>query len=268
MIKNIICLIFIFVLLTVWFRYFEWRSIFFPTKDFPESPGTFGFVYEDIFLKTKDGLKINAWFIPTKESSPTKYAILFSHGNGGNISHRTGKILILNRLGLDVFIFDYRGYGKSESRPSEIGIYLDAQAAYNYLIKEKGISPDNIIAYGESLGGAVAVDLASKVKLKALILEGIFTHVKDMAREIFPFLPSFFIHSKFDSLVKIKDVTIPKLFIHSLTDEIVPIHLSRKLFEAAPEPKSFTTLEGGHNTAYVDSSAKFKESIVSFINEL
>ena len=268
MIKNIISLVFIFILLAFWFRNFELRSIFFPTKDFSEVPDSFGFEHEDIFLKTRDGLKINAWFVPAKESYATKHTILFSHGNGGNISHRISKIAILNQLGLNVFIYDYRGYGKSEGRPSEAGIYLDAQAAYNYLTKEKGVSADKIIGYGESLGCAVTVDLASRVKLKALILEGAFSRAKDMAGEIFPLFPSFLFHSKFDSLTKIRAITIPKLFIHSSNDEIVPIQLCRKLYDAAPAPKFFTTLEGGHNTSFLDCESKFREGITSFIDKI
>ncbi|MBL7131383.1 MAG: alpha/beta hydrolase [Candidatus Omnitrophica bacterium] len=264
MLKNIIFVICFFVLMAIWFRYFEWRSIFFPAKDLSYTPDTFDLEYEDIFLTTKDGLKIYAWFISA--NSNMRYTLLFSHGNGGNISHRISKIVMLNKLGLNIFIYDYRGYGKSEGRPSEAGIYLDAQAAYNYLTKEKGISPDNIIAYGESLGSTVSIDLASKVKLKALILEGAFSRGKDMAGEIYPFLPSCFIHTKFDSLSKIKNMTIPKLFIHSSNDEIVPIQLSRKLFDAAPDPKTFTTLGGGHNTSFIDSQNKYIEGISSFID--
>jgi len=268
MFKNIIFVICIFILVSVWFRYFEWRSIFFPMKDFSYTPKEFGLEYEDVFLRTKDGLEINAWFIPAKGSPSQKYTLLFSHGNGGNISHRISKIVILNQLDLNIFIYDYRGYGKSEGRPSEKGFYLDTQAAYDYLIKDKGINADSIIVYGESLGGAVAVDLASRERLKALILEGVFSRTKDMAREIYPFLPSIFIHNKFDSLGKIKNIKIPKLFIHSSIDEIVPIHLSRRLYDAALQPKSFTTVEGGHNTICMDSPLKFKESIALFIDEL
>lgn len=266
MLKNIIFLIFVFLFLVLFFRYFEWRSIFLPTKDFSYNPKTFNLEYEDIFLATHEGLKINAWYVPAQAGRG--YILLFSHGNGGNISHRISKIIMLNKLGLDVFIYDYRGYGKSEGRASEAGIYLDAKAAYDYLTKEKGIAPDKIIAYGESLGAAVSVDLASKEKLKALILEGAFSRAKDMAGEIYPFLPSFLIYSKFDSMAKIGDITIPKLFIHSSNDEIVPIQLSRKLYAKAPEPKFFTTLEGGHNTSFIDSQSKFTDGISSFIDKL
>lgn len=265
MLKNIIFLSIILALGFVWFRYFEWKSIFFPTREFSYTPDNSGLEYEDVFMKTQDDQKINAWFILARNSS---FTLLFCHGNGGNISHRVGKIEILNKLGLNIFIFDYRGYGKSEGRPSEQGIYLDAQAAYGYLTKEKNVSPEGIIVYGESLGAAVAVDLASKVELKAMILEGAFSCAKDISREIYPFLPTFILKSKFDSLSKIKKITSPKLFIHSVNDEIVPIHLSHKLFNAAPEPKTFRTIGGGHNTCHMDSQKEYTESIGTFIDSL
>ena len=265
MLKNIIFYSIVLVLAFVWFRNFEWRSIFFPTREFSYAPDVSGLEYEDVFMQTQDGQKLNAWFIPAKKSS---FTLLFCHGNGGNISHRGGKIEIINKFGLNMFIFDYRGYGKSEGRPSEQGIYLDGRAAYDYLIKEKNIAPENIILYGESLGAAVATDLASKVEIRAIILEGAFTSAKDMSREIYPFLPTIFLKSKLDSLSKIKKIASAKLFIHSANDEIVPIHLSHKLFNAAPEPKTFRTIGGGHNTCHMDSQKEYTESIATFVDSL
>jgi len=268
MIKNTILIIVFFFFLVFWMRYFEWRSLFFPTRESSYTPETFNLEYEDIFLKTQDGLQINAWFIPAKAAKSEEFTILFSHGNGGNISHRISKIAILSELGLNVFIYDYRGYGRSQGRPSESGIYLDARAAYNYLTSERGISTDKIIAYGESLGAAVTVDLAAKVELRALILEGAFSRAQDMAKEIYPFMPSFLIYSKFDSLAKIKNITFPKLFIHSLSDEIIPIELARKLFNQAPDPKLFITIDGSHNLSFIDSHNQVKVSISEFLDKL
>lgn len=268
MLKGIIFLIGVFVLFMLWFRYFERRSIFFPTKDFSYTPSEFGLRYEDVFFAAGDGARINAWFIHSNKDAPQRLTVLFCHGNGGNISHRISKIEILSQLGLDVFIFDYRGFGRSKGIPSEKGVYLDAEAACDYLTKDKKISADDIIAYGESLGVAAAVDLASKKKLKALILEGAFSSAQDMAREIYPFLPGFLIHSKFNSIAKIKNVAIPKLFIHSSNDEIVPIHLGQKLYNVALEPKSFAVLGGGHNTCFMDSQEKYRDSISSFIGKI
>ncbi|MBU1888379.1 MAG: alpha/beta fold hydrolase, partial [Candidatus Omnitrophica bacterium] len=159
MVKNIVYIVVAAVFMIGYLRYFEYRSLYFPTKDMEIAPGYMGFKYEDVYFKTPDNARLNAWFFPADDSTAT---ILFCHGNGGNISHRIEKIALLNNLGLDVSIFDYRGYGRSRGRPSEKGFYADAGSAYGYLVSEKNISPEKIILYGESLGGAVAIDLAAR----------------------------------------------------------------------------------------------------------
>ncbi|MEE8317992.1 MAG: alpha/beta fold hydrolase, partial [Candidatus Omnitrophota bacterium] len=176
MIKHIIFIAIILVFLLGYFRYFEHHSLYFPTKEIELLPSNIDLSYEDVYLETDDGMRLNAWLIPAKHS---RYTVLFCHGNGGNISHRIEKILILNQLGLDIFIFDYRGYGRSSGRPSEKGLYKDVRAAYNYLVSERKVSPDSIILYGESLGGAVAIDLARIESVKALITEATLSSAKD-----------------------------------------------------------------------------------------
>ncbi len=228
-------------------------------------PSDSGLEFQDLYFTTPDGEKLNAWFFPSKGA---KKSLLFFHGNAGNISHRLEKISIFKKLGLQVFIIDYRGYGKSSGKPSENGIYLDAQAAYDYLVKEKKFSPDNIILFGESLGAQAAVDLASKNQVGAIILEGNFTSAKDMSREIYPFLPTIFLSVKFDSLSKIAKVNCPKLMIHSRNDEIVPFRLGEKLFNAAGGPKTFLAIYGGHNSSFIDSEDLFTSKIREFINNL
>ena len=265
MMKNLFFALLFIGLFFLWFKNFEWHSIFFPTKDFAETPKVLGLNYEDIYFNTEDGLKLNAWFIPATKQ---QYVILFAHGNGGNISHRMSKVAMFHDLDFSLFLYDYRGYGKSEGKASEIGIYRDTNAAYNYLVKEKKIPPDKIIVYGESLGGACAVDLAANVNVKAVILEGSFTNAKDMSKEIYPFLPAFFIMSKLDSFSKIKNIKAAKLFIHSEEDEIVPIELAKKLYNQALEPKAFLTIGGSHNMGVIDFEDKIKKSIVEFFNSL
>ncbi len=265
MIKNIIYVFIAVIFLSAYFRYFEYRSVYFPTKEIEFTPRVIGLSYEDIYLDTEDGAKLNAWLIPAGGS---EYTILFCHGNGGNISHRLEKILILNQLGLDVFIFDYRGYGKSSGRPSERGLYRDAHAVHNYLISEKRILPERVILYGESLGGAVAVDLAAKKSVRALIIESAFTSAKDMAKAIYPFLPAFFISYKFNTLANVKHIDAPKLIIHSRNDEIVPFRQSIKLLQASPEPKKHLVLMGSHNTCYADSRALYISGIRDFLKTL
>ena len=254
-----------FVVLAAGIRYLERKSIFFPMRDMENTPSEVGLDYEDMWFFSSDNKKINAWVIP---SEGARHTILFSHGNAGNISHRLDKIVMMNGLGLNVFIFDYRGYGKSEGVPSERGLYRDARAAYKCLMESKGIVPGHIVLYGESIGGAVAVELAASEKVGALITEEAFTSVKDMAQMAFPLVPSFILSSKFDSLAKIGNITCPKLIIHSPDDEIVPFSQGERLFAAAGDPKTFLKLRGGHNTAFWDSAEKYKEGIKSFTQGL
>lgn len=265
MIKNIIYIFIVMIFVLVYFRYIERRSLYFPMQDIELVPNAVGLSYEDIYLDTDDGVKLNAWLVPAKDS---KFTILFCHGNAGNISHRIEKILLLNKLGLDVLIFDYRGYGRSSGSPSEQGFYRDVEAVYSFLVSKRNVSPDRIISYGESLGGAVAVDLASRRKTRALIVEATFSSAKDVARTVYPFLPTFLVSSKFDSARKIKKISIPKLIIHSQNDEIIPFSQSKKLFTVSKEPKRHLVLIGGHNSCFLDSKDIYISGIRDFLEDL
>lgn len=263
--KLFVWLIIFIILFLIWVRYLERHSVYFPMREVAATPASLALPYEEIYFRTSDNKKLNGWFIPSTRDEIT---IIFCHGNGGNIGHRLEKIQILHNLGVDIFIFDYRGYGKSEGRPSEIGLYQDAVAAYDYLIKIHKVSKANIILYGESLGGAVAIDLAQKVNAQALITEDVFTSLKDMVKVAYPLVPHFMLSTRFDSISKIKKVTCPKLFIHSIDDEIVPFYLGERLYNAARPPKKFLKIRGGHNTAFLDSKEQFKEGIKSFLDSL
>ena len=263
--KNIVYIIIVVMFLLGYLRYFEYRSLYFPMEDLEYTPADIGLSYSDEYVVTDDGKKLNAWLIPAKDS---RFTLLFCHGNGGNISHRIYKIGILNSLGVSVFIFDYRGYGRSTGRPSERGLYKDALAAYEYLVSEKKVSPDRIILYGESLGGAVATHLALQRPVEALITESAFTSTPDMAREIYPIFPTFFISSRFDILTKIKDVGIPKLIMHSKDDEIVPFGHSVKLFNASSGEKTHLVLSGSHNSCNQDSGDRYSSGIKGFLERL
>ncbi|MFV2072764.1 MAG: alpha/beta hydrolase [Thermoanaerobaculales bacterium] len=210
-----------------------------------------GSVIEDCYFSAEDGPRLNAWWCrlsPAEDRGDESMVLLFFHGNAGNLSHRAELVLRLAALPAEVLIVDYRGYGRSEGRPSEAGLYRDARAAWRYLVEERGLSEDRIVIFGKSLGGAVAVDLATRVKAAGLIVESSFTSVPDMAGRHFPFVPRFLIRTRMDSLTKIGTIDSPKLFIHSRSDEIVPYALGRRLFEAAPEPKRFYEVVGaGHN---------------------
>ena len=263
--KNIVYIIIAVLFLLGYLRYFEYKSLYFPMEDLEYTPADISLSYSDEYITTGDGMKLNAWLIPAKDS---RFTLLFCHGNGGNISHRINKIEILNSLGVSVFIFDYRGYGRSTGRPSERGLYKDALAAYEYLVSEKKISPDRIILYGESLGGAVATHLALERPVEALITESAFTSTPDIARELYPFFPTFFISSRFDTLAKIKDIRVPKLIMHAKEDDIVPFNHSVRLFNASSEPKRHVVLEGSHNDSHQDSRDIYLSEIQGFLKGL
>lgn len=246
-------------------RFLEHKSLYFPFRTLDTTPKDIGLDYEKINIVTTDGIRLSAWFIPSKDS---RAVLLFCHGNGGNIGHRLEKIMILNKLYLDILIFDYRGYGKSSGRPSENGLYIDAEAVYDYMVNEKNIPPAKIIGYGESLGGPVIIDLALKREMGGIIIEDAFTSVNDMAKEHFPFIPSFVLKSRYNSLEKIKNIKIPKLIFHSTNDEIVPFEQGQRLFERAAEPKEFVELHGGHNDAFIVSREIYSSGIDRFVSRL
>ncbi|MFA5059592.1 MAG: alpha/beta hydrolase [Candidatus Omnitrophota bacterium] len=264
MIKLLIALIAVFILLVGFVRYFEANSIFHPTTEMPVNPNLIGFDYEDVYFKTQDNLLLNGWFIKSPGALTT---VLFFHGNAGNISHRLEKIVLFRQLGLNTFIIDYRGYGKSEGKPTEEGIYKDASAALDYLSTRDDINRNRLIVYGDSLGGVVAVDLASRKKVAALIVDSSFPSAADVSKTIFPFIPSFFLRTKMDSAKKVKQVTIPKLFIHSTNDEIIPFALGKKLFDLAGSPKEFLSITGGHNTNHIDSHDVLIKNITQFLKK-
>ncbi len=263
--KALLWLIFFIIISLTGIRYIEKRSLYFPMRKILASPKTAGLPHEEIYFETPDGKRLNAWFIPNDKA---RFTVIFCHGNAGNISHRIEKISLLYRLGLNIFIFDYRGYGKSQGSPCESGLYKDAIAAYSYLTEGRRILKDNIILYGESIGGAVAIDLAHKAKVRALITEETFTSIKDMAKIAYPFLPYFIFSSRFNCISKIREVECSKLLIHSIDDEIVPFYLGEKLFNAAKPPKKFLKIRGSHNTAFLDSEKQFTEGIKSFLDDL
>ncbi len=250
------------VLLMLYIKYIESRSVFFPEKEIEFFPSQVNLPFEDVVFNTLDGIRLNGWFIP-QPNAPT--TILFFHGNAGNIGHRLDKLLMLLATGANVFIIDYRGFGKSEGRISEKGLYLDAQAAYDYLVEVRKIPAEQIILYGESLGVAAVIDLAAKVKVKAIILEGGFSKGRDMAARMYPFIPNLLFADSYNSLERIKRIGVPKLFVHSRDDEIVPFELARKLYEAGPEPKKFVEINGGHNSAFMDSKEEYMTAIDLFI---
>lgn len=260
--KLIFWILIVVLLFFLYIKLLEHYSIYFPSRDIAVTPEAVGLTYEDVYVKTADNNKLHGWFIPHKEAG---YTILFCHGNAGNISHRMDKLFVFYSLHFNTFIFDYRGYGKSQSFPTENGLYKDADAVYRYLTEKRGIPQEKIILYGESLGGAVIINLALSTTPYAVITEETFSSVKDMARIYYSFIPTVFVSNKYDSISKIKDISCPKLIIHSKEDDIVPFSLGEKLYSNASSPKQFLIIHGSHNTAFFDSLDDLKKGIQSFI---
>ena len=237
--------------------------VYVPTKGSNYTPSNYNLIYEDITLTTEDNEEIKSWFIPHNNPRAT---LLFLHGNGGNLSSRLDSINIFHQLGLSVFIIDYRGYGDSSGIATENGTYIDAETAFYFLRNEKNISEDDIIIFGRSLGGAVAIWLAKKYKSLALIVESSFTSIIDMGKHNYPYLPiTILANIYYPSIERVPNIDIPILLIHSKEDDIVPYKFGRALFEAANEPKHFLEIYGFHNDGYLTSGAVYTEGIDKFL---
>jgi uncharacterized protein len=264
----LLCLIFLAgVSFYIFYSKIENFFVFYPQSSLEQSPEDLGLTYQDIFFDTEDGQRLHGWFFPLEGKSPL---ILFCHGNAGNISHRLDNIRHLLDQGLPVFIFDYRGYGRSTGKPSEKGLYKDGMAAYNYLVREEHFKPEDIVLFGRSLGAAVAMEISSEKEVRAVILESAFTSTKDMAKTmglfslISPLLP---LH--YNNLKKIAHIGMPKLIIHGTDDHIVPYSMGERLFDAAEDPKFFLPLKGAdHNDTYLVDPKKYFETFAAFVRDL
>jgi fermentation-respiration switch protein FrsA (DUF1100 family) len=236
-----------------------------PGREIEVTPARIGLDYKQLTLDTEDGVKIDAWFIPASSRGPT---LLFFHGNAGNISHRLDSIQIFHELALNVLIIDYRGYGRSTGKPSEEGLYQDAEAAWNYLTKFRGIDAKEIVLFGRSLGGAVATWLAAKAQPAAVIVESTFTSVPDMAAKLYPLLPvRWLARLDFNAQENIRRIKSPVLILHSRDDEIVPFEHARSLYEAANEPKKLVEIYGGHNDGFIVSGQFYTDILRRFIEK-
>ncbi len=249
----------------VFYPQLENSIIFHPDQLFDDNPSNWDLPYKDIQFLTPDGQKLHGWFFPLSGKSSV---LIFCHGNAGNISHRIENIKFLVKKDISVFIFDYRGYGLSSGRPSEKGIYIDGIAAYDYLTEIEKISPDKIAIFGRSLGGAVAIEMALQRKARCLIIESTFTSTKNVSKTIFPFfIFSPFLPHHYNSILKIGDVSVPKLIIHGKNDKIIPFTMGKKLFEHATGKKVFLPIYGaGHNDTYVVGGEDYFEAIFNFIS--
>jgi hypothetical protein len=252
--KTLLKLLGVCLLIVVMLRWFEHSQVYHPDRVMDATGAELGRPFEDVFFKASDGVELNGWFFPANTNSPRQHlAVLVCHGNAGNISHRLQTCAALLATGVSVLEFDYRGYGRSRGRPSEEGTYLDAQAACQWL-RRKGFAGTNIIAFGESLGGGIAAELAVRELVGGLVLQSAFTSIPDVGADLFPWLPVRWLGTiRYHTLSKLPQLHVPVLVMHSPADELVGFHHGKANFAAANEPKLFWELRGDHNNPLADA---------------
>ena len=244
-------------------RYF----IYFPDREVSQDPGDKGLRYEDVTLVAADGIRLHGWFVP----GPGEITLVWFHGNAGNISHRMENLVDLHdRLGLNVFVFDYRGYGRSEGRPSEQGTYLDAEAALAYVKTRPDVDGRKIVLFGRSLGCAIAAEVTISNDVYAVVLESPFTSVQALAKRAYPFLPGIgaLVRTRYDTLSKVRQVSAPVMVLHGDRDDVAPFDMGRELFEAANPPKRFYSIAGaGHNDTYLVGGSAYYSALADFLRD-
>ena len=248
-------------------NWFVESQVFFPDTTIEQTPVDLDLPFDDIWFTSSDSVRLHGWLIP---ASSLNHLLLFCHGNAGNISHRLDNVRLLHNRGISVFIFDYRGYGRSQGRISEKGFYLDSEAAYQVAREWAEKHGAKLVVFGRSLGGIAATHLGATKNCDGLILESTFTNMGAMARAHYP-LPfaETLLEHRLNALGQIVQVRVPILFFHGDKDRIVPIKLGRKLFEAAPNPKEFVVLPGaGHNDTYFVGGQDYFKKIDSFFGGL
>jgi len=242
----------------------EEKFIFFPAAAIEATPRDAGLAFEDVYFTAADGTRLNGWLVPHPGAAAT---VLWLHGNAGNIGDRVGGLkLFQDKVKAGVFMIDYRGYGRSAGTVSEAGTYEDARAALEYLKARKDVDANRIVVFGQSLGAAVAADLAGREACLAVILEAPFASIPDMARAVYPWLPAALIRTRYDVVEKIKKIKSPVLVAHGERDDVVPFEQGRRVFAAAPEPKKFYPIPGArHNDTFYAGGEAYFTVIKDFI---
>ncbi len=242
------------------------RFLYRPTRDIAFTPEDRGLDFEDVMFRTQDDLTLNGWYIAASDAPLT---ILFCHGNAGNIMHRIDTIDLFHRLGLNCFVFDYRGYGRSEGRPTEVGTYRDARAAYDWLTQVKGVLAERVILFGRSLGGSIAAYLARQVDARAVVVESAFTSYPDIGAKMYPYMPvRLFARFQYNTRAHLARARCPVLVMHSREDRLIPFEFGRRLYEAAPEPKRFVEIRGGHSDGFMTSGDLYRNTWFEWLDYL
>lgn len=244
---------------------FQNQLLFMPSSGMMQTPQSVGLTAEDAWMETEDGVTIHGWYFPHDDS---EFVVVLSHGNAGNISGRIAIAETLLNSGASVLMYDYRGYGQSEGRPSEKGLYKDIEAVVETLKADFGYSEGQIVMYGRSLGGAVAAYAAVRFDLGGLVLDSAFKNLKAMIRDVYPFVPVWLAKYDFPTDKYLGQIDgLPIMIMHSPNDEIVGFHHGRTLFDLIEEPKRFVELRGGHNDNFFASTDIIEENWRWYLEE-
>jgi len=258
----------VYLLLALLIYLFQDRMVFLsnlPGRALDATPGDIGLDYQDVSLTTSDHERLHGWYIPTEQS---RGVLLFFHGNAGNISHRLDSIKIFHELGLDILIIDYRGYGLSSGKASEKGTYLDAQAAWDYLVNIRGVPADRMVIFGRSLGGAIGAWLGAQHTPGAMIIESSFSSGADMARRLYPFLPvRLLTRLKYPVVDYAGQLNCPVLVVHSRQDEIIPFTMGQAIYAAVKQEKKFLEIRGDHNNGFFISRDEYVSGVRDFLKD-
>ena len=235
-------------------------------RGYEATPARIGLRFDALTLATEDGEALDAWHVPTRAGASARGLVLVFHGNAGNIGHRLDYLRMFHDLGYASLILDYRGYGRSSGKPSEDGTYLDAAAAWRHATQVLGYPAARIVLFGESMGGAVAAQLAAVQKPAALVLASTFTSVPDLGAEIYPWLPvRALARIRYDTRKRLATIASPVLVIHSRGDDIIPFSHGEQLFAAAISPKQILEIEGGHNEGFVFNREAWVRGLDDFL---
>ena len=266
LVRLLLSLLLLIGLLAVAARAFEWWNLYRPRRRLEQDPAAAGLAFEEVNFMTEDAVRLHGWWIPHPAARGT---ILYCHGNAGNIGTRLSVATGLHALGVNVFLFDYRGYGESRGFPTEAGTYRDARAAYEVVRARHGDAEEPpVVIVGASLGGAIAADLATCRPARGLVLEGAFPNATAVGELLYPALPvRWFNFFRYDTAARVARLTLPKLLVHSRDDELIPYALGEQLFQAAAHPKLFVPLRGAHGEAGWEANPAYAAALRAFVHQ-
>lgn len=256
-----IAVIYIFKAIVLYRR--QGDHVFNPRRDFVGTPADVGLDYEDISFRSVDNTLLHGWFCPVLDNDKV---ILLFHGNTGNISDCLESLKMFADMGYSSFVFDYRGYGHSEGQPNEQGTYHDADAAWNWLLREKHYPPNAVVIIGRSLGAAIAAHVASHHRAAAVVLESTFTSLPDIAAETHRLVPArLMTRFHYNTLARLPHIHSPILIVHGRADAVIGFHHGERLYSAANEPKAFLEIAGDHASGFIESGEKYTQGLQEFL---